>query len=163
MLKRIIFFTLCSLFLIIAIVPTYTMAEFYVIPVNNSPLAGAKKSICDFPYWQTAGHIVGGNFEVRYDPRSYDPDYYQPAQRPPGGVRFELFLGTFKSAAERDAIADKISKFVLFNNSTGHYYEMNRVEKFDYLGDPSGDYGIWLGHQSNVIGIWDIVIVADVI
>jgi len=53
MVKRTVFFIACILFVIIAIIPTYTMAEFYVIAVNNSPLTGAQKSICDYPYWQT--------------------------------------------------------------------------------------------------------------
>ncbi len=160
--KRTVLFALCSLFLIFVITPTFTMADFYVIPVSNSPLSGAKKSICEFPYWQTGGHIDGGQIEVKYDLRYYDPDYYTPSQdQPNGGIRFDLWLGTFSSAAERDAVADKISKFVLFNNDTGDYYEVTRVSKYDYLGNPSGDFGLWLTHSSKVLGNWDIVIVAD--
>jgi hypothetical protein len=161
MVKRSVLFIACVLFLTITIGPSYTLAEFYVIPVNNSPLTGAQKSICEYPYWQTADHIDGGNFEVRYDPRSYDPDYYSSAQRPPGGIRFEFWLGTFTSAAARDTIVDKISKLVLNNNDTGTYHEMTVAEKFEYFGDPSGSYGIYLGHQNDVLGTWDIVIVAE--
>jgi len=56
---------------------------------------------------------------------------------------------------------DKISKLVLFNNDTGDYYEISQAEKYEYLGDPSSSYGIYFGHQGEVLGSWDIVIVAD--
>jgi len=161
MVKKSVFFLACILFLIIFVIPTYTMADFYVIPVNNSPLTGSQTSICAFPYWHTADHISGGNFEVRYDPRIHDPDYFSPAQRPSGGIRFELWLGTFTSTAARDAVVDKISKFVLSNNDSGIYYEITKVEKYEYLGDPSGSYGVYLGHQNDVLGSWNMVIVAD--
>ena len=163
MTKRTILLSFCVLLFTVAVIPSWALADFYVIPINRSPLSGATQSLCEYPYWMTAEHTHSnqGIIEVRYDPRFYDPRHYPPSQLPPGGIRIEYWLGTFTSAAARDALANKISKFVLFNNDTGDYYEVTRVSTYDYLGDPSGDFGIWLGHQSAVIGTWDFVIVAD--
>jgi hypothetical protein len=164
MMKRTLVLALFSLLMVIANIPTAALADFYVIPVpvNRSPLSGPKQSICDFPYWQTDGHVNPANFEVKYDPRFYDPDYFPSSQNEPnGGIGVGLFLGAFTSAVQRDAMANKISKLVFYNNDTGDHYEVTRAQKYDYLGNPSGDFQIRLAHPSKVVGNWDIVIVAD--
>ena len=134
---------------------TASWADFYVIPVNNSPLAGPQKSLCEFPFGSD------GNFEVKYDYRSYDPDFFPPSQHPNGGIKLELWLGTFGSEAERDALAAKITKVIFINNDTGDYYEKTKADKYDYVSDPSGEYGLWLGQQGNVKGNWQVIVKAD--
>lgn len=147
------------LFLIITVSLTIgstgSWADFYVIPVNRSPLAGPQKSLCDFPFGPD------GNFEVKYDYRSYDQDFFPPSQHPNGGIKLEFWLGQFDSEAERDALAAKITKVIFINNDTGDYYEKTKADKYVYVLKPSGEYGLWLGHQSNVIGNWQVIAKAD--
>jgi len=152
--KRIVLLACFFLSAFLLVIPERCTADFYVIPVSNSPLKGPKKSLCDFPYWQ-----YGGSFQVYYDFKGYDPDYLN-SQQPHGGIMFEFWLGKFASAAERDAVAVRISKVVFFNNDTGDSHEMTQAFKFDYVGAPSADYFMYLGHQLKVKGRWDMVVIA---
>ena len=38
---------------------------------------------------------------------------------------------------------------------------MNRVFRYNYLGNPSGWIGLWITHSLKVVGTWVMVIVAD--
>ena len=154
--KRTVFSVICSVFFVIAIVPTYAMADFFVVPVNKSPLAGPKTSICEFPYWETHG----GNLSVYYDLRTYDPDYFS-SQQPPGGIKFEIFFGDITSTAERDALVAKISKVIFYNSDTGEYYELNQADTYVWNAKPAAEYSIWLGYSDKVKGNWETIIIAD--
>jgi len=131
--------------------PIPSMADFYVIPVHKSTMAGPKTSLCEFPFGQN------GNFEVKYDYRGWDPDFY-PGQYPAGGIKFELWLGTFATVQQRDGLTNSIKKIIFFNNDTGEYFELSKADKYLYVGDASGEYAIWLGFQKRVLGKWDIIV-----
>ena len=149
--KRIIGIIVFTVTISILMFPSFTPAEFYVIPVNKSPMAGPKKSLCEFPFGQD------GNFEVKYDFRGYDPDYNR-GQYPAGGIKFELFLGLFASEQQRDDLTNRITKVMFYNKDTDTYYERTQPFKYSYIGFQTAEYGIWIGNQGLVLGDWDIVI-----
>ena len=133
------------------ICPTDSIADFYVIPVHKSPMAGSKKSLCAFPFGQ------GGNFQVKYDYRGWDPDYIV-GQYPSGGIKFEFWLGFFATVQQRDGLTGSIRKVMFYNNDIGAYYELTQPDKYSIGGAPTAEYGIWLGYQKLVIGRWDLVV-----
>jgi hypothetical protein len=149
--NRIIKMTIIAITMSIVMNPILSIADFYVISANKSPMAGAKTSLCEFPFGQN------GNFEVKYDYRGWDPDYI-PGQYPNGGIKFELWLGTFATVQQRDGLTDNIRKVIFYNNDTGEYFELSQADKYLYVDDPSGEYGIWLGNNNRVLGRWDIIV-----
>ena len=149
--NRIISIIVFTISMSIVINPTISTADFYVIPVNKSPMAGSKKSLCEFPFGQD------GNFEVTYDYRGLDPNYFL-GQYPTGGIKFSLWLGTFATVQQRDGLTDSIRKVMFFNNDTGTYYELTQADKFSYVGVPAAEYSIWIGYHKHVLGSWDIIV-----
>ena len=154
--NRIFAMIIMTITISIVINPIISIADFYVIPTHKSPMAGSKTSLCEFPFGQD------GNFEVKYDYRVWDPDYI-PGQYPNGGIKFELWLGTFATVRQRDGLTDSIRKVMFYNNDTGEYFELSKANKYLYVGDPSGEYAIWLGFHSavvgnGVLGSWNIIV-----
>jgi len=149
--NRIIVLITFAITMTLVIISSPSLADFYVIPVKKSPMGGPKTSLCEFPFGQN------GNFEVKYDYRGWDPDFY-PGQYPAGGIKFELWLGTFGTVQQRDGLTDSIKKVIFYNNDTGEYFELSKADKYLYVGDASGEYAIWLGYQNRVLGKWDIIV-----
>jgi len=149
--NRIISIIVFTITMSIVINPTISAADFYVIPVNKSPMAGPKKSLCEFPFGQD------GNFEVQYDYRGFDPDYFL-GQYPTGGIKFSLWLGTFATVQQRDGLTDSIRKVMFYNKDTGVYHELTQADKYSYAGVPAAEYSIWIGYHRHVLGSWDIIV-----
>jgi hypothetical protein len=110
------------------------------------------KSLCDFPFGDY------GSFSVYYDQRIYHPDYYTESY-PNGGIKIELWLGLFETVEARDDLVNQIYWVRYTNKSTGSTYLVKTADKYLYLGDPSGEYSIWNGHISMVVGNWVVVVV----
>ena len=70
------------------------------------------KSLCDFPFGDY------GFFEVRFDQRIYDSDYFKISY-PNGGIAFSLWLGLFSTEAERDELVNRVRRVIFRTKTTG--------------------------------------------
>lgn len=109
------------------------------------------KSLCDFPFGEY------GTFEVSYDQQVYHLDYYNWS-KPNGGILFQLWLGFFPSVEERDSLVDGIKRITYRNRTTGSTHIITKADKYLYTGTPSAGFDIWFGHESKVIGEWQIIV-----
>ena len=109
------------------------------------------KSLCDFPFGD------GGFFEVRYDQRIYDSDYFNKSY-PNGGIAFSLWLGLFQTEAERDELANRVRRVIFRNKTTGSSHILTEPFLYMSMGFWSGEFTIWLGHTSLLIGDWRIIV-----
>lgn len=107
------------------------------------------KSLCDFPFG------TGGYFNVKYDQRNFDSDYYAGSY-PNGGIKLLLFLGKFDTIEERDNIVQKIYWVRYTNKSVGSTYLLTTPDKYMILDTPTAEYSVWIGSKRWVIGYWVI-------
>ena len=138
MIKRL--FVITALVVVLAIPP---MAAAFERPFV--------KSLCDFPFGDY------GYFEVRFDQRIYDSDYFKISY-PNGGIAFSLWLGLFPTEAERDELVNRIRRVTFRNKTTGSSHILTEPLLYMYMGSWSGEFTLWLGHKSLLIGDWRIIV-----
>ncbi|MDY6789805.1 MAG: hypothetical protein SWH54_00930 [Thermodesulfobacteriota bacterium] len=109
------------------------------------------KSLCDFPFGDS------GYFEVRFDQRMYDSDYYNKSY-PNGGIAFSLWLGFFPTEAERDELANNVRRVIFRNKTTGSSHILTEPILYTFVGTPSGEFTLWLGQHYNLLGDWRIIV-----
>lgn len=119
-----------------------------VLGMTTIPEAEAT-SLCEFPFGPN------GYFSVYYDHRTWDIDYFTSSY-PNGGIKFELYLGQFNTAVDRDELADNIEKVIFINKTTGSFYRIKKPDKYIYTGHHDAEFSLWLGKESMVVGEWII-------
>jgi hypothetical protein len=130
---------------------TYPLCDFLNTIVFNTDTSGGAS------YYEPS-------FFVMYDGRFYSSEFFENIQRPNGGIKFALELGTWPTEANRDAVIGNI-KYVEFKNLTkGQTYTLDNADKYIYTppgrkAHYSADYYMWLGSSYNIIGNWEVRLV----
>ena len=113
-------------------------------------IANAKtKSLCMFPFGPD------GVFEVMFDQRNYDSDYFTTCY-PNGGIFFNLWLGNFSTSKSRDKMVKNVKKVIFKNSSNGYTYIVKKPSKYKYGDFFCADYSITIGRDFMAIGKWTL-------
>lgn len=105
------------------------------------------KSLCSFPFGPD------GNFEVLYDQRTYDSDYYNSCS-PNGGIKLSLWLGNFSNSTKRNNKVKNIKYVRFINNTNKSALTLRKADKYKYVDNYSAEYSVWCGHQIEAVGEW---------
>jgi hypothetical protein len=137
-------------------------------PPETYPLCDFLNTIVWKTYPNPGASFYAPSLFAMYDGRFYGPDFFDTSQRPNGGIKLGLELGTWQTPAERDAVVDRI-KYVQFHNldaAKDQIIILNHPEKYTYTppgksAHYSGDFYIWLGSSYNATGEWEVRVVVE--
>ena len=120
-----------------------------LIPVRDE----APKTLCEIPI---PGE--GAGFDVFYDRRNYDPIM---VSEPTGGTKFGVYIGNYPDMGMRDLVASRFQEVVFQNTTNGSSYRMTAPELYKWKDSYSGEFSMFAGHPSMVIGDWIVKIMYE--
>jgi hypothetical protein len=120
------------------------------LPIIPNTLPGgdgpAMKSFCEIPILGD-----GAGLDVFYDRRNYDP---LMVSEPTGGIKFGVYIGNYPDVETRDLVASKFQQVIFQNTTNGSGYRMTAPELYKWKESFSGEFSLFAGHPSMVIGDW---------
>ena len=121
-----------------------------LIPIRDGSTV---KSLCEIPI---PGD--GASFDVFYDRRHFDP---LMVSEPTGGIKFGAYIGNYPDEESRDLVASKFQQVIFKNSTNGTSYLMNAPELYKWKKSYSGEFSLFAGHPSMVLGDWIAKIMYD--